>query len=97
MRGMNDCKDDNKFNQLCSNKVGRLQCSSKNFDKNAGPIVDTLYFDFDGQELMFSNTFYGSTYTLNPGPGHSRFDQGSLSQEEKAYIWECIKTSGIYI
>jgi hypothetical protein len=93
---MNTYKDLNKFDQLCGTRVGRLQCKTFKIDRQ-GAVTDTLTFDFNGQVLLYFSTFYGNSFTLNPGPHHQNLDHSELTKEEHDYVWECVKASGIFI
>jgi len=94
---MNKYKDDKKFSELCQTRIGRLQCFKSKFDRQ-GAVTDTLEFKFgEADTLLYLSTFFGSSYTLNPGAHHQAFTEELLTQEEKDYVWECHKFAGIFI
>lgn len=64
-------------------------------DDNVGdPYMPTCVFkhlDFDG-EFHVTNSFYGASFCLNPGPNHRAFARSTdagLSRFDMAYVWEC--------
>ena len=102
MRGMNNKKDLNKFKELCSKRVGLIQCINSLLDSSGvGPPLDSLEFKIDlgddkDHTLLYLTGFYGSSFTLDPGARFKKVDHSALTKEELDYVSECHDAAGLF-
>lgn len=62
-------------------------------DRCGGPYMPTCVFTYAGidGELHVTDSFYGASFYVNPGPKVQSFDYSKLTPEEVTYMWNCFK------